>query len=425
MKWKRYLEWCGKMKKILSVSVIVIAVLLLALSAFSVRPGSFNAFYSQQEGISMLSWLVIVFCACCAVISAVRHRIKTAGGFGLVGVGVAIWAFFASVGSNITFECATNKLFGYLKDESFMEETKEMATFPLPGNEEGSSAYKKCLKWIHEETEKNHLFDGKKVDFNNAKFQEILKEAIIIFGRDMQNTVNSDEKINDLTFLSLLHFQCGSYQDSYTYAYEAQNRQDSATLAHCIYATTCLYSEKAARDNLRIQKKHLVPALIREGDNKFTPFALRIYLDRLMYRIHGGKSKPEELLFMFDLLKEKSFSKNAPYCISNLTERIVQELNQSQKDVETLSRCDNNNLPFLRNNNALEVLDIRYKNFVGLKDILKQLLPYIMIHEKNLGEDLTFANVQGQLKEFNIIEPKLKALIAETKNRISSSCETP
>ena len=92
--------------------------------------------------------------------------------------------------------------------------------------------------------------------------------------------------------------------------------------------------------------------------------------------------------------------------------------------METLSRCDDNNLPFLRNNNALEVLDIRYKNFVGLKDILKQLLPYIKIHEKNLGKDLTFANVQGQLKELDIIEPKLKALIAETKNRISSSCET-
>ena len=297
-----------------------------------------------------------------------------------------------------------------------------MTTLPLPINDDGGDAYEKCLEWIQKE--KKSQFDDKKVEFNihDAKFQEVLKEATLIFGRDLLEDDGSDEKINGLTFLSLLYFQRGCYRDAFKYSRDAVNRANGekslASLARCIYATSYLYSE-SAQDNQRIQREYLVPALQKEGANKVTPLMLTVYLDRLMYRIHNGASEPADIQFAIDLLGDKKFSKNAPKCLPILTVRVIQELKRCQKDIEVLAKCKSKT--FLRDNNVSNVVDIRLRNFVGLKDIVKQLLPFVRKHEKGFDKDYPFtsSNLESQMSGFGETEPKLRAAIKDLKRRIN------
>lgn len=440
-----------------------LAVALLSLPAVSAAaPGSFDAFYSQPGGIGLLGWVFIIVSAIAigvlicysggsasaaapAWVKAVGTWIGStvyglhgaaatnaglallgggsvaAGGLGIKG-GVALLAILASTGTDIAVTYSIDEATSYFSNKDFVEDSKKMTTFPLPINEEGSSAYEKCFEWI--KGEKKKLFDDKEVEFNihDPQFQRILKEATVIFGRDMLGTKDQDEKANNLTFLALLHFQGGRYRQAFKYASDAllfeRRGHGAASLAHCIYATSYLYSE-SANENIRVQKEHLVPALLKEGSNKLTPFALTIYLDRLMYRIHSGASRPEELLFAIDVLNEKAFSESATKCIPILTVRVLQELKRSQKDVEILTKC--NNIAFLRNNKVSSVLDIRCQTFVGLRKVLERLLPFIRLHEKDFDKNYPFtsANIEKQLAGFNSLEPKLRESIAETKRRIA------
>lgn len=148
---------------------------------------------------------------------------------------------------------------------------------------------------------------------------------------------------------------------------------------------------------------------------------LTVYLDRLMYRIHNGVSEPSELQFAVELLKNKKFFKNAPKCLPILTVRIIQELKRCQKDIEVLAKCKSKS--FLRDNKVSNIVDIRLRNFVGLKDIVKQILPFVRKHEKGFDKDYPFtsSNLETQLNGFYETEPKLQASIKELKRLINES----
>ncbi len=445
------------MKKIL----LVISALMLSLHSLAVEAGSFDAFYDAPGGIGFWGWtfIVVAVIAAAAVVyfsggsaaAAAPAWIKAvgtwvggavyglqgaaatnaglallgggslaAGGLGIKG-GVVLLTILASTSSNIAIEYSINEAASHFSNKAFLEDSKKMTTLPLPINEEGGDAYEKCLEWIQKQ--KKSQFEDKKIEFNihDAKFQEVLKEATLIFGRDLLEDDNSDEKINGLTFLALLYFQRGCYRDSFKYSGDAVNlaigEDRLASLARCVYATSYLYSE-SARDNLRIQREYLLPALLKEGDNKFAPLMLTIYLDRLMYRIHNGASGPGEVQFAIELLKDKKFSKNASKCLPILTVRVIQEIKRCQKDIEVLAKCKSKS--FLRDNDALSVVDVRFRNFSGLKKILKQLLPFVRMHEQGFDKDYPFtsSNLEAQLSGFRETERKLRDAIADLKRRI-------
>ena len=446
------------MKKML----LAISALMLSLSSFAVEAGSFDAFYDAPGGIGFWGWtlIVVTVIATAAVVyfsggsaaAAAPAWIKAvgtwvggavyglhgaaatnaglallgggsiaAGGLGIKG-GVVLLTILASTSSNIAIDYSINEAVSHFNNRNFLEDSKKMTTLPLPINDDGGDAYEKCLEWIQKE--KKSQFDDRKIEFNihDARFQEVLKEATLIFGRDLLEDDDSDEKINGLTFLSLLYFQRGCYRDSFKYSRDAVNRANGekslASLARCIYATSYLYSE-SAHDNQRIQREFLIPALLKEGANKVTPLMLTVYLDRLMYRIHNGASEPADLQFAVDLLGDKKFSKNTPKCLPILTVRVIQEIKRCQKDIEVLAKCKSK--AFLRDNNVSNVVDIRLRNFVGLKDIVKQLLPFVRKHEKGFDKDYPFtsSNLEVQMSGFCETEPRLRASIEELKRRIN------
>ena len=442
--------------------LIATSVLLSALPAMAAEAGSFDAFYEAPGGIGFWGWTIIVVSAIAIgafvyftggtgaaaapawmqavgtwVGSAVYglHGIAAtnaglallgggslaAGGLGIKG-GIVLLTILASTSTDIALEYSVNEATSHFSNKEFVEDSKKMTTLPLPINDDGSSSYERCLEWIL--AEKKAQFDDKKIEFNihDAKFQGVLKEATLIFGRDLLNEDDDEDKINGLTFLSLLYFQRGCYRDSFKYSLDAVNsaKQEKcvASLARCIYATSYLYSE-SARDNFNVQREHLLPALLEEGDSKVTPIMLTVYLDRLMYRIHNGVSDPNELQFAVELLQSKKFSKNAPKCLPILTVRVIQELKRSQKDIEVLAKCKSK--AFLRDNHVSNVVDIRLRTFVGLKDIVKQLIPFVREHEKGFDKDYPFtsSNLEVQVSGFCETEPRLRASTEEIKRRIN------
>ena len=446
------------MKKML----LAISAFLLALPAIAVEAGSIDAFYEAPGGIGFWGWTIIIVSAIAigafvyftggtgaAAAPAWMQAVGTwvgstvyglhgiaatnaglallgggsvaAGGLGIKG-GIVLLTILASTSTDIALEYSVNEATSHFSNKAFVEDSKKMTTLPLPINDDGSSSYEKCLEWIL--AEKKAQFDDRKIEFNihDAKFQGVLKEATLIFGRDLLNEDSDDDKINGLTFLSLLYFQRGCYRDSFKYSRDAVNRANGekslASLARCIYATSYLYSE-SAQDNQRIQREFLIPALLKEGANKVTPLVLTVYLDRLMYRIHNGASEPTDLHFALDLLGDKKFSKNAPKCLPILTVRVIQELKRCQKDIEVLAKCKSKS--FLRDNGVSTVVDIRLRNFAGLKDIVKQLIPFVRKHEKEFDKDYPFtsSNLEVQMSGFCETEPRLRASIEDLKRRIN------
>jgi hypothetical protein len=161
--------------------------------------------------------------------------------------------------------------------------------------------------------------------------------------------------------------------------------------------------------------------MLLEGKNKVTPLVLTIYLDRLMYRIHNGVSDPDEMLFALKLLENKKFANNAPKCLPIITVRMIQEIKRCEKDIEVLAKCKS--IAFMRDNNVSSVVDVRYRNFVGLKAIVSQLIPYVNQYEKGFDKDFPFTsiNLQSQMAAFNETEPKLRESISDIKRRLDES----
>ena len=443
-------------------SLLAISAFLLSLHAVAVEAGSFDAFYEAPGGIGFWGWAIIVvtvIAAAAAVYFSAGSAAATApawikavgtwvgstvyglhgaaatnaglallgggsvaaGGLGIKG-GVVLLTILASTSSNIAIEYSINEAASHFSNKAFVEDSKNMSTLPLPINDEGGSAYEKCLKWIQKE--KKAQFDDRKIAFNihDARFQDVLKEATLIFGRDLLDDDDSDEKINGLTFLALLYFQRGRYRDSFKYSRDAvayaRSKKRLASLARCIYATSYLYSE-SAQDNCRVQRECLVPALLKEGGNKVTPLMLTVYLDRLMYRIHNGVSDSGELRFAIDLLDDKRFSKNAPKCLPILTVRIIQEIKRCQKDIEVLAKSKN--MAFMRENNVSSVVDIRLSTFLGLREIIGEMIPFVRKHEKDFDKDYPFtsSNLEAQIAAFDETEPRLRASVKELKRRLN------
>lgn len=444
--------------------LIAISVFLLVLPVLAVDAGSLDAFYEAPGGIGFWGWTIIILSAVAigafvyftggtgaAAAPAWMQAVGTwvgstvyglhgiaatnaglallgggsvaAGGLGIKG-GIVLLTILASTSTDIALEYSVNEATSHFSNKAFVEDSKKMTSLPLPINDKGSSSYEKCLEWIL--SEKKSQFDDKKIEFNihDAKFQGVLKEATLVFGRDLLAEDDCDDKINGLTFLSLLYFQRGCYRDAFKYSLDAVNcaKQEKgiASLASCIYATSYLYSE-SARDNFRVQNEYLVPALLEEGDNKATPLILTVYLDRLMYRIHNGASEPSELLFAVKLIENKEFSKNAVKCLPILTVRIIQEIKRCQKDIEVLAKC--RNTAFLRDNNVSSVVDVRMKNFCGLRAIIKALLPSVKVYEKKFDKEYPFtvSNLDAQISGFNETEAKLRDAIVALKHQMEGA----
>lgn len=295
-------------------------------------------------------------------------------------------------------------------EKVFEKECEETDTFPLPRNEAICS---KNIKWIIQG--KKDLLDVKAVDFSNE--QECLKMAIDRFrGDELLAAKDEKEKVNSLTVLALLHFQHKDYEDACRCAKKALDNESDASLAQCIYATSYLYS-KSAPDNERVQKEHLIPALLAEGDNKITPHVLKIYLNRLIDRIHNGESKPGELRFVFELLNAPAFSKNASKCVLDLTDRIVQEMKRNQNSIEVFAKASKCNLESLGGAKVISIVDVRSNTFMALKDVMTQILLYMRNHAKDFDKEYV-VKVEKQLDEFNTVGTSLQTLSSEIKARI-------
>ena len=348
-----------------------------------------------------------------------------AGGLGIKG-GVVLLTVLASTSADIAISYSVEEAMAGITTSTFVQESKKLSTLPLPLNAEGSAAYVDNLNWLKGEQEKLSDED-KEVGLLGEKMQALLSEAAIIMGRDMQATGDSGERVKDRAFMSLLNFQLSRFRESFKYAKDAVELAEAekidAGFAKYLFAVAYLYT-KTATDNKAVQERYLVPAILGEGSSRSIPVILSVYLDRLFLRIHGGLSAPSETRFFMDLVGDGRFKTNAAVCLPLMTVRLVQEIKRCKKDIEILSKPGND--VFLRENGAMEALDVRLTNFIGLTEILEELTPHVEKFEKEFPRDYPFnsRNLKTQLENFHALREVLRNDVKETKARLASAAGT-
>lgn len=71
----------------------------------------------------------------------------------------------------------------------------------------------------------------------------------------------------------------------------------------------------------------------------------------------------------------------------------------------------------MRDNNVSSVVDVRMKNFCGLRAVIKAFLPSVKVYEKKFDKEypFTMSNLEAQISGFNEKEAKLRDAIAALK----------
>ena len=117
-----------------------IAFLLATLPASPATPGSLDAFYAPPSGLGALHWKGVILGTSGAVVLAIFG-----GPLGTASAGAIIKFTFTQFVVDTGLDYALIKVSNNSTTKAFLKENKAVATFPLPINEEGSHAYKKCL----------------------------------------------------------------------------------------------------------------------------------------------------------------------------------------------------------------------------------------------------------------------------------------
>jgi len=300
----------------------------------------------------------------------------SAGGLGKAGgaaVLSAVLALSAEV-SLLPIEAGSAFLF---EDEEpgysyarLLEESRELATLPLPTNTSGSDAYKEAVETLGAVDDSAPLSIGG----NRA----ILKEAIhrlrwsstsyeramgVLEGLDEEQSLDSSRnreivmravetllydatgisELKDATLLSLLHFVLGDYQLSNQYAgralqiarSERENEVEKrASLAMFLSATTALYMESF---DLAVILADVETSLVSDSKNPLIPLSFAVFLDRIELRLVDGGLDEEVLLRIFQIMKSPALERFRLQNYVLLLARYLKRMEYEQQKVMVLA----------------------------------------------------------------------------------------
>lgn len=221
------------------------------------------------------------------------------GGFGIIG-GTALLTATFSFGTGVVVDYAVDSTLVSYDYSKFVENSKKMITLPLPKNKSGPDSYESAIKILNKTNNEEPLSS-----YHN---QGVIKEAITLINKSLQNDLSEKEKSKEQSLLALLYFITNDYTAAKKHskiAYRlARNTNLKATFPAFISATSSLYETKP---NIQTASQYFQYAVMGEPDNPVTPLLFAIYLDRMMYRLNDG------YLTSSELHKVYAFSDRLPY----------------------------------------------------------------------------------------------------------------
>lgn len=419
-------------------------LILLALdtqTCLAASSGTFDSFYKPSWGLGFWGWTtIIVFAVAAGVITyftagaaapwmanvgawiggyAGLHGIAAtnfglallgggsvaAGGLGIAG-GVAVLTAISSFATGVVIDYSVDIAMKEWSHSSFVNDSKEMLTLPLPINEDGGDRYKGTCNYL-----KEHL-DMEKT-FADPANQNVFSDAIKLYYTYPQS-LKQWQREKDYTLLALIHFQKAEYSKS---RQEAQNafkniekkNQHKATLPMFIWLTSSLYEPALSKNDLLKYQNKVFPAILEgESNHKLIPLLYAIYLDRIMYMYHAGQVDTDMLDSLVDIIYKHDTMNATPEVLTILTARLLTEIKRTQQDILIIDK----NVELV-DKKVKAVLEKRFKVHCDCLNLLNRILPLIKKYDKKLPKDSEFkhANVSVLYHSYNANTAYLQQII--------------
>ena len=326
-----------------------------------------------------------------------------AGGLGKAG-GAAVLSAVLMFGGEVPFitaemayvsmsEGSENK-YSYVR---LLDESRELATLPIPINTSGSDAYEDAVEVLEGVAGDEPLSIGKnrivlkkaihRLRWSTGSYKaameilEELDESQPFSSPDNHEVVNraigkllydSDgvSELEDATLLSLLYFVLNDYRKANQYANRAieiaksESEEDlvaRANLPMYLSSVTTLYSEEFEPSDVLSQAQD---AILSDPENELVPLLFAIFLDRVELRLDDGYLDEGILLEAFQVMKSPALESFRLQNYVLLLARYLKRMEYERQRIVVLVNTPNDRI---RNHpKTLEVVKNSYNTYKKL-----------------------------------------------------------
>lgn len=314
------------------------------------------------------------------------------GGLGIAG-GVALLTLALEFGTGVAIDYTVNEIDSKYSYSKFVEQSKTMATLPLPQNDDGPSMYEEAFKVF----EKINSEEGYASNYN----QQIIQNAVLKMNSFSMDNLNHKERAKVNALYSLLYFLLYDYKKAQDYADTsitiARTAQIKRTLPAFIYAVSSLYEDKLDFNN--ITENYFRYSVLAEPDNKLISLMFAIYLDRIMGRYQDGSLNEYDFRKVLSISEEKSIKEHLPVNLTAILTRYFMVLKINQQKISSL--CGSQNSPIKNSEKTLARVKNSlsdYDSFLaGTKFIISKLLqPDLKLDDETKQKIQKFYSLSNQ-----------------------------
>ena len=374
-----------------------------------------------------------------------------AGGFGKAG-GAAVLSAALLFGAEVPFLTAevvygavTNNGENNYSYTRLLEESRELATLPLPVNTSGSDSYEDAMEILESVSENEPLSIGgnrkvlrkalyrlrwsthsyedtmvileeidESLPFAAPENQEVIHRAI---NRLLYDTEGISE-LEDATLVSLLYFVLNDYEKANQYANwaidiaNAESEEDVAeriNLPMFIVATTTLYAEEFDPSSVLSQAEN---SILSDPENELIPLLFAVFLDRVELRLDDGYLDEEVLLNSFQIMKSPALEE---FRLENYVLLLARYLKRMEYERQKMVILTNSSNSTIRNHpKTQEVVRQSFIKYRKLLDGANLVESNISVLE--LGDDVgreQVAKLSSAFRHYSWEREKLNSLVRE------------
>ena len=380
------------------------------------------------------------------------------GGLGTAG-GAAVLSAVLAFGAEVPFFAAEVLYETLSKNEKnsysygrLLEESRDLATLPLPVNTSGSDAYEDAMEILEGVEAKKPLAIGgnrtvlkkaiHRLRWSTGSYQEAMKvleeidetvpstapENQEVIGRAIDVLLYDAEGISELedaTLLSLLYFVLNDYQKANLYANRAvkiakneaeDNLAERSNLPMFISATTALYFEEIDPSSVLSQ---IEDSIISDPENALVPLFFAVFLDRVELRMDSGDLDEGVLLQAFQVMKSPQLEAFRLENYVLLQARYLKRMENERQRIVVLANTSNSTIR--SHPKTLEVVRealVRYRKLLDGSNLVESSISVLELAD-DIGREQV-ARLRSAFRHFSWEREKLASLAKELELHQSS-----
>ena len=362
------------------------------------------------------------------------------GGFGIAG-GAALLTTALTFGTGVVFDYASEKVINEItynfpyEYSNLVEKSMQLPTLPLPVNTSGSDAYEDAMEILQSSPSWKKRFDDAIKILKNTKWDdlknrikiepkfwkkekktdpcyvsteeamelledpdkelskyadndpELIKNALDKLKSDPdQESLNENEKVQNLSLLALLYFVSNDYVKAKEHAAAAMDHEKAGkikrTLPAFIYATSSLYEENIDFPYINIYFK---ASILNEPDNPLIPLLFAIYLDRIFLRFDDDNLDEEALPEIFTTMQSPEIEKVRLTNYVILLSRYFILLKLDQQKISSLANTSNQTIKDSRK--TLYVVNDSFDRYKTLLVDADEVMRHILMLDSDSEEN--------------------------------------